>query len=140
MRLSSSIHKVFSLALIILWAASCTPKTKTEQPVEKTDSVKQAIPKAESSPTKESIAEKPAERAQEKPRIAEKKNKESAPVKPEEKIEPAKKAAEPAKEPAKEPVVITPQAKDPVVAEAPVKQEEKKNRQKSRLQKLTHRL
>ncbi len=83
MRLFYSLGKILSLVLIIFWVASCTPKTKTEQPAEKPDSVKQATTKVETPPKKDSVAEKPLEKKEVKPAIAEKKITETIPVKPE---------------------------------------------------------
>jgi outer membrane protein OmpA-like peptidoglycan-associated protein len=129
MYFSSSRRKLFFFSLIVLFAVSCSPKQKKEQPIAKADSTKQRIAKIDPPKTKASIAEKPVEKEEAKSFIQSKKNNITTPAKAEEKKEPAKESVKepiketpPINEPVKEPVPVK---QDVVVTKPPVKEAEK---------------
>ncbi len=120
MHLSASSHRITISLLIISLVVSCSPKSKTEQPVSTTDSIKEATPKIIPKKAIDSVVEKPVEKKESKPAIALKKNTEPVVTKPVEKKELVKEQVkEPVKEPVKESV------KEPIAVTAPVKEPEK---------------
>lgn len=110
-------HNKFFIYFLILGAASCTPKSKTEQPVAKADSAKSIV---KSNPVKVPDTQESKPEENKSPSTIPKKTVEKPLAKAEVKTEPVKeKVVEPVKEtvaviaPVKEPVIETPHAKEP---------------------------
>src|SRR5258706_6522874 len=114
MRPIRPFHKGIFFPLIILVVASCSPKSKTEQPAESADSTRKSLPKIEAPKANDPVVEKPIDKKETKPLAPPKKS--ETPAKAEVKIEPpVTPVKEPVKVPVpvKEPVVVTPPAKEP---------------------------